>query len=357
MRILGRLESLSNLEDEVVFFTDVFKHGLRLPLRHSVQKILAQIGYAPRQEMGAVELPVGRPAWAFCGWGAELTEDVVTASGKAWESALGMPFVSLKWPTMSKKDVEAIKRVRRAKIAQEDRFFKTLLDFGNLHKAGLITEAEHARRKKEKEEEYVGALISTGTTASVPKAREKGVSPVDLWYYVLMAHSSSGSIYGHSPLASPSFFFSVFLIKVVEAIKLFTVVRDDCIWEAESANDVFPYEVLDFSSGDCSKGFGFDPLCEVVHNDDCKFELSLALRHRANEIQSPLCERPRTDHRGERFGWQLWNRAKSLALVALLYKLDDIRVESWPIIALSNGFEGQGSSSRMVVASTFMNLS
>ncbi|CAL9016707.1 unnamed protein product [Prunus brigantina] len=47
MRIPGPLESLSNLDGEVVFFTDVFKHGLRLPLRHSVQKILAQIGYAP----------------------------------------------------------------------------------------------------------------------------------------------------------------------------------------------------------------------------------------------------------------------------------------------------------------------
>ncbi|CAL8175017.1 unnamed protein product [Prunus armeniaca] len=57
------------------------------------------------------------------------------------------------------------------------------------------------------------------------------------------------------------------------------------------ANDVFPYEVLDFSSGDCSKGFGFDPFCEVVHCDDCEFELSLALRHRAYEIQSLLCKR------------------------------------------------------------------
>ncbi|CAL8175016.1 unnamed protein product [Prunus armeniaca] len=112
----------------------------------------------------------------------------------------------LKWPTTSKRDVEAIERVW-AKIVEEDRFFKTLLDFGNLHKAGLITEAKHARRKKEKEEEdmgnnvvrRVGALISTGTTASVPKARENGVSPVDLRYDVLMAHSASGSISGHSP--------------------------------------------------------------------------------------------------------------------------------------------------------------
>ncbi|CAL8080283.1 unnamed protein product [Prunus armeniaca] len=49
MRILGSLESLTNPNREVVFFTDVFKHGLRLPLRHSEQKILAEISYAPGQ--------------------------------------------------------------------------------------------------------------------------------------------------------------------------------------------------------------------------------------------------------------------------------------------------------------------
>ncbi|CAL2245636.1 unnamed protein product [Prunus armeniaca] len=49
MRIPGSLESLSNPKGEVVFFTDVFKHGLRLLLRHSIQKILAAIGYAPGQ--------------------------------------------------------------------------------------------------------------------------------------------------------------------------------------------------------------------------------------------------------------------------------------------------------------------
>ncbi|CAL9024547.1 unnamed protein product, partial [Prunus brigantina] len=49
MQIPGPLESLSNPDGEVCFFTNVFKHGLWLPLRHSVQKILAAIGYAPRQ--------------------------------------------------------------------------------------------------------------------------------------------------------------------------------------------------------------------------------------------------------------------------------------------------------------------
>ncbi|CAL2229911.1 unnamed protein product [Prunus armeniaca] len=49
MQIPGPLESLSNPTREVVFFTDVFKHGLRLPLRYSVQKVLVAIDYAPGQ--------------------------------------------------------------------------------------------------------------------------------------------------------------------------------------------------------------------------------------------------------------------------------------------------------------------
>lgn len=51
------------------------------------------------------------------------------------------------------------------------------------------------------------------------------------------------------------------------AVKLFAVVRDNCVREAELANDVFSHEVLDFSGSDCSKGFGFDQFCEVVHHN------------------------------------------------------------------------------------------
>ncbi|CAL2266294.1 unnamed protein product [Prunus armeniaca] len=57
LRIPRALESLSNPKGEVVFFTDVFKHGLRLPLRHSVQKILAAIGYALCNLIQIIVLP------------------------------------------------------------------------------------------------------------------------------------------------------------------------------------------------------------------------------------------------------------------------------------------------------------
>ncbi|CAL2247792.1 unnamed protein product [Prunus armeniaca] len=50
MRIPGPIESLSKPKDgEVVFFTDVLVQGFRLPLQPAIQRILAQIGYAPGQ--------------------------------------------------------------------------------------------------------------------------------------------------------------------------------------------------------------------------------------------------------------------------------------------------------------------
>ncbi|CAL8149631.1 unnamed protein product [Prunus armeniaca] len=50
MRIPGPTESLSTPKDgEVVFFTDVLVQGVWLPLQPAIQRILAQIGYAPGQ--------------------------------------------------------------------------------------------------------------------------------------------------------------------------------------------------------------------------------------------------------------------------------------------------------------------
>ena len=50
MRIPSPTESLSDPGDgEVAFFTDMMVQGVRLPLQPAVQKILAQIGYAPGQ--------------------------------------------------------------------------------------------------------------------------------------------------------------------------------------------------------------------------------------------------------------------------------------------------------------------
>ncbi|CAL8102300.1 unnamed protein product [Prunus armeniaca] len=198
MRIPGLLESLSNPKGEMVFFTDVFKHGLRLPLRHSVQKILAAIGYAPGQfnpnfwitllgtvtafgiagegepsyEQFAHLYSVTRAKSADQGDGVPISQKTwrqhrVLVSG-AWESAPGviverhiptsfqivsrpMGCLSLKRPIATKREIEVIERVR-SRIAEEGRVHKALLDYKNMFKAGLINEpgTSEGRRKKRK---------------------------------------------------------------------------------------------------------------------------------------------------------------------------------------------------------------
>ncbi|CAL9020830.1 unnamed protein product, partial [Prunus brigantina] len=209
MRIPEPLESLSSPKGEVVFFTDVFKHGLRLPLRHSVQKVLAAIGDAPGQFnpnfwitlLGTITAfgiaGEGEPSYEqFAhlysvtraksadqgGWvqsncllagqrghfavGVPSSQKTwrrhrVLVSG-AWESAPGLiverhipthfqTVVSLKRPIATKREIEVIERVQSL-IPEEDRFHKALLDFKKVFRAGLIGEPEYLRRKKEEEE-------------------------------------------------------------------------------------------------------------------------------------------------------------------------------------------------------------
>ncbi|CAL2257389.1 unnamed protein product [Prunus armeniaca] len=80
----------------------------------------------------------------------------VLVSG-AWESAPGVilerhvptsfqTVVSLKRPIATKRKIEVIERIQ-SRIAEEDRFFRTLLDYKNLFKAGLIDDPEYSRRK------------------------------------------------------------------------------------------------------------------------------------------------------------------------------------------------------------------
>lgn len=58
--------------------------------------------------------------------------------------------VSLKRPTPTTGEVKAIDRVRE-KVSEDDRYFKSLLSFRPLFKAGLISEAKFNKREAEKQ--------------------------------------------------------------------------------------------------------------------------------------------------------------------------------------------------------------
>ncbi|CAL9020897.1 unnamed protein product [Prunus brigantina] len=177
MRIPEPLESLSNPKGEAVFFTDVFKHGLRLPLRHSVQKILAAIGYAPGQFNPNfwITLLGTITAFGIAGEGEPSYEQFAhlysvtraksadqggwvqsncLAAGQRGHFVVGVPTSQKTWrrhrvlvsgawesapgvirPIATKREIEVIERVRSV-IPEDERFHKTPPDFKNLYGRG-----------------------------------------------------------------------------------------------------------------------------------------------------------------------------------------------------------------------------
>lgn len=61
----------------------------------------------------------------------------------------------------------------------------------------------------------------------------------------------------------------------MRAVELLTVVGDDCVWEAESSYDVFPYEMLNFNSGDCCQSLGFELLKVALPSHQIMFPINI----------------------------------------------------------------------------------
>ncbi|CAL8120711.1 unnamed protein product [Prunus armeniaca] len=164
MRIPTTTESLSRpKEGEVVFFTDVLLQGIRLPLQPAVQRILAQIGYAPGQFnpnfwvalMGVVTAfgmaGEGAPSYEqfshlysvtklksaeHGGWcRVNLPEDVEETTGK------------LKQPSATQAEIWQINKVR-LKVPAVERVYSKFLFTANLIKAQLVNSAEMTEERR-----------------------------------------------------------------------------------------------------------------------------------------------------------------------------------------------------------------
>jgi len=75
--------------------------------------------------------------------------------------------------------------------------------------------------------------------------------------------------------------------------KLPTIIGDDCMWDAISAYDILRNELLYLLGYSGGKRFGFYPLGEVVDGYYQEFYLAFAGGEGAEDVHSPLCERPR----------------------------------------------------------------
>ncbi|CAL2267233.1 unnamed protein product [Prunus armeniaca] len=230
-------ESLSKSKDgEIVFFTDVLLQGVRLPLQPVVQRILAQIGYAPGQFnpnfwvalMGVVT------AFGMAGEGAPLYEQfshlysvtksksadyggwvqanclkaterghfvsVVPTSQKTWrkrrvllfgdwESPSGHPIrfhipttfqiagrPSYRSPSASQAEIRQIERVR-LKVPAVERIYSKFLFTTNLIKAQLVNPAEMTEERKATEAKRMNESSKRHLMLSVQGKKKKGRQP------------------------------------------------------------------------------------------------------------------------------------------------------------------------------------
>ncbi|KAB2626303.1 hypothetical protein D8674_017963 [Pyrus ussuriensis x Pyrus communis] len=152
----------------------------------------------------------------------------------------------------------------------------------------------------------VACSSSTGTTASVPKASENGVSPVKVRYEVRYDQITWGTNYGQQPLA---------LSKLVFKVRLIILLMTSTCPNAKSAIDVLPYEVFYFCLSNGCQGFYFGPLCEVVNCNDRIADLALSCRHWVDQIKSLSGEGPRADHMRKRLGREMMNSCVALTLI------------------------------------------
>ncbi|CAL9000862.1 unnamed protein product [Prunus brigantina] len=167
MRIPTPTKSLSKPKDgEVVFFTDVLLQGVRLPLQPAVQKILAEIGYAPGQF---------NPNF----WVALM--GVVTAFGMA---GMGEPsyeqfshlYRKLKQPVATQAEIRQIDQVR-AKVPAVERVYPKLLFTANLIKAQLANPAEMTEERRATEAKRMSESSKRHLMMGLEGKKKKGRQP------------------------------------------------------------------------------------------------------------------------------------------------------------------------------------
>ena len=104
----------------------------------------------------------------------------------------------------------------------------------------------------------------------------------------------------------------------VLAIKLETVVRDECVWSSEVGNNVFPDEFLGIHVPNVGQRFSLHPFGEVIGSNYYVSLVPCSFGERTDNIKTPLSERPGAGEgvEGPSGLVDIWG--ESLALITLL---------------------------------------
>jgi len=103
--------------------------------------------------------------------------------------------------------------------------------------------------------------------------------------------------------------------------------------EAESENNAPPYEVLHIFCREGCKGFGLDPLGEVVDSHQEEFGLPFPRGEGTDNVYSPDGERPWGDDAVQLFRPCVVERAELLALGAFFHVFGTVALYGRPIVA------------------------
>ena len=123
--------------------------------------------------------------------------------------------------------------------------------------------------------------------------------------------------------------------------EVFTIVRDDCMRDHISGNDIVPDEFLHCHGCDCLVGNHFHPLGEVVNrHKDIAMTIGGSRMYSFDDVDSPCREGPWRRHAMQLLRGSMDEVPMDLAIMASVHKLATICLHGRPKVALKHDFLG-----------------
>ena len=125
------------------------------------------------------------------------------------------------------------------------------------------------------------------------------------------------------------------VIKGLQALvnKLSAIISYYRVRDAKSTNNAPPYKILHIFGRDGGKGFGLDPLSEVVDSHQEEFGLPFSWRKGTGNVHSPDGERPWGDNVVQLFRPCVMERVELLTLGTFLHVFDTVTLEGRPVVS------------------------
>ena len=138
--------------------------------------------------------------------------------------------------------------------------------------------------------------------------------------------------------------------------ELGTIIHYNVFWDAKSTDDILPDEFLNTSLCDGGNCVGFSPFGKIFACYYDEFFLCLGFGEWSEYVEPPLCEWLSGDYTSQLLRWMMLSASKLLTFVAFLDITYGVLLHFRPIIALSDSFMIEWSSSQMLSTNTFVDF-